>query len=26
MKWSTNWDSFIPFSGGPNDGWKARQT
>ena len=26
LKWSTNWDSFIPFSGGPSDGWKARQT
>ena len=26
LKWSTNWDSFILFSGGPRDGWKARQT
>jgi hypothetical protein len=25
LKWSTNWDSFIPMSGGPSDGWKARQ-
>jgi hypothetical protein len=26
LKWSTNWESFIPISGGPRDGWKARQT
>jgi cell division septum initiation protein DivIVA len=26
MKWSTNWDSLIPISGGPRDGWQARQT
>lgn len=26
LKWSTKWDSLIPISGGPRDGWKARQT
>lgn len=26
LKWSTIWDRFIPFSGGPRNGWKARQT
>jgi hypothetical protein len=25
LKWSTNWDSFIPQFGGPGDGWKARE-
>ncbi|SIT18816.1 hypothetical protein SAMN05421759_1356 [Roseivivax lentus] len=25
LKWSTNWDRFVPMSGGPSDGWKARQ-
>ena len=24
-KWSTFWDMIIPFSGGLNDGWKARE-
>ena len=26
LKWSTNWDRFIPQIGGPEDGWKAKQT
>ena len=25
LKWSTFWDMIIPFSGGLNDGWKARE-
>ena len=26
LKWSTFWDMIIPFLGGLNDGWKARET
>jgi putative transposase len=26
LKWSTNWDIIVPFSGGLNDGWKTRET
>jgi hypothetical protein len=25
LKWSTNWDMIIPFSGGLEDGRKARE-
>ena len=25
VKWSTHWDRNIPISGGPENGWKARQ-
>ena len=25
LKWSTFWDMIIPFAGGLNDGWKARE-
>ena len=25
LKWSTHWDMIIPFSGGPEYGWKARE-
>lgn len=25
LKWSTHWDMTIPFSGGPEDGWQARE-
>jgi hypothetical protein len=25
LKWSTQWDMIISFSGGPEDGWKVRE-
>ena len=25
LKWSTNWDDFVPFSGGPSNGRQKRQ-
>lgn len=25
LKWSTHRDILIPFSGGPEDGWQARE-
>ena len=25
LKWTTHRDMIIPFSGGPEDGWKARE-
>jgi hypothetical protein len=26
VKWSAHWDMIVPFLGGLNDGWKARET